>query len=124
MKTAERKDIVPSMASNVIGKAFTVEQMLNYSVQAIWMDLGSLSGAIKLQGSNDAYEPPLGNALYLIENPNAIWQDVPSSTITVTGSNSQVYDVAEVGYRYYRLVYTASAGNGSMVVNHWAKGRI
>ncbi len=123
MKTAERQDSA-SLAASFNGAAFTVEQMLNYAAEVIWSDAGALSGTLKLQGCNDAYEPPTGNAMYLIEDPSAHWVDISSSSIPVAGSSSFLYDVAEVGYRYYRLVYTKTAGTGTMVMKHWAKGRI
>lgn len=124
MKTAERKDGPLALASSFNGQAFVVEQMLEYSVEAEWTDTGSLSGSLKLQGSNDAFEPPFGNAMYQVENPSAHWVDISGSIVVVSGNSNQLYNVSSVAYRAYRIVYTASAGTGSMMVKHFAKGRI
>ena len=124
MKTAKRKDGPTSLAASFNGAAFVTEQMLNYSVQAKWTDGGALSGELKLQASNDAFAPPAGNEMYQIENPAASWDDVSGSVVTVTGSNVQMYNVTDVSYKAYRIVWTRTAGTGTMTVEHFAKGRI
>lgn len=123
MKTAVRNDTL-SLASSINGKAFVTEQMIGYSVECAWTDGGALSGTVKLQGSNSAFQPPAGNEMYQIENTAANWEDVSGSTVTVSGTGTQLYNVYDVEYRAYRVVYTRVAGTGTMTVRNWAKGSI
>ncbi len=122
MKTAQRTDGPTSMAASINGPAFVVEQMLNYSAQVIMT--GAPVGTLQLQGSNDAFEGPVGNQMYQIENPNAHWDTITGSSIAVSTAADVPYDVADVGYRYYRVQYVRTSGTGSMTVKHFAKGRI
>lgn len=119
MKQAYRTDTVASLATSVNGAAFKVERMLGAAFQFDWTDSGALDGDLKLQGSNNAFfDNPTAP-----ENPNAVWDDVDSSNLTVTGSSHDTVDVTVIDMQALRWVYTSTAGAGSMIVRISAKGR-
>jgi hypothetical protein len=119
MKQSYRTDTVASLATSSNGEGYKVERMIGASFQAIWVDGGALSGTFKLQGSNNAFvDNPTAP-----ENANASWDDVPGSTVTITGTNHDIVNVSDIQYQALRWVYTATAGAGSMRVIICGKGR-
>lgn len=71
---------------------------------------GTLTGTLKLQGSND----------------NAIWVDLPNSgttaNVAVSGAASQLFNVINVYYNYVRCVYTNATNSGTITLNMNTKG--
>lgn len=123
MKTAQRQDQIANVAVTYTSPAFTVEQMVSFSAQFI--PSAAVSGSLILQESNNVYQPPIGNDIYLIESPTASWEPIPSSLVTLTASTGYMYNYeSQSSMRYVRLVWTPSAGTGTAVINWWAKGRI
>lgn len=122
MKVAERRDTVANVAVAYTSPAFTIEQMLDFSAQVI--PSAAISGTMHLEVSNNAFQPPTGNAMYLVEYPQATWTTVPSTTVVLAASTGFTYEDLDDSSRYVRLVWAPSAGTGTAVINWWAKGRI
>ena len=123
MKTTLRDDS-GSMNATFNGTAFLLDSMEGFSIAWAWTETSAaLAGTLKLQASNNAF---LDNPAYpasLNINPNALWVDIPGSSVTlVTGSGSQFWNVADVYYRSVRVVWTRTSGQGTYTANLWAKG--
>lgn len=92
--------------ADIAGSVFDVSQDFLYAIQAVWTDSGSLSGTIKLQTSIDGTN----------------WSDVTSSSQAVSGSNSFMWNIANVGYPKIRTFFTYTAGAGTLKVMSSNKG--
>lgn len=71
---------------------------------------GTIAGAVKLQYSNDAQ-----NTFGLPTN----WSDVPSATVTLTGT-AGIFSIpkTDLCYNFVRVVFTVSGGTGSVTANY------
>lgn len=123
MKTTLRDDS-GSLNATFNGTAFLLDSMEGFSIALAWTETSAaLAGSFKLQASNNAF---LDNPAYpasLNINPNALWVDIPGSTVTTaSGNGSQFWNVADVYYRAVRLVWTRTSGQGTYAANLWAKG--
>lgn len=82
----------------------------NYSIQLVFT--GSPVGSFKLQASDD---PGMANGG---QQPQALnvtnWSDVSGSTVAVSAAGNVLYDIANAGYNFVRVVYTATSGTGSL----------
>lgn len=118
MKQVYRTDSA-SLNASVNGAGFKVERLIGASFQFKWTDSGALDGTLKLQASNDAFvDNPTAP-----ENPNATWNDIDNSSITVSGSSSDVIDLLDTQVQALRWVWTRVAGAGSLTVVISSKGR-
>jgi hypothetical protein len=89
-----------------------VGQMYEVSLIANFSDAAA-AGTLKAQVSNDV--PPNGNPLGFIATN---WVDLPSATVTVaSGATSIVPMPVNMTYRWMRLVWTKTAGAGTITVN-------
>lgn len=88
-----------SLTANVSSASVNLYTKFGYSLQV--NNTGTaLNGSYKLQMSND----------------NLNWVDVASSTQAVSalsGTNSLMWNVADVNYLYARLVWTFTSGTGT-----------
>lgn len=108
-----------SMNSSFNGQAYHVETLEGYSVCAAWTETSAtLAGTLKLQASNDAFTDNVGN----IEKSNATWVDITGSSVAVSGSGSQFWNVSDVYYKAFRIVWTSSSGQGTFEAFIHAKG--
>lgn len=71
-------------------------------------DAATVSGTFKLQASND----PTGTT-------PTTWSDIAGSSTTVTAqaSGTVFYNIADIGYNYFKLVFTYSGTSNSQVIN-------
>lgn len=117
MKIGKRSDSV-SMAASFNGAAMGIEFVDGYSICASWTDAGSLAGSLKLQASNN----PFTDNVNMTPASDAVWVDIPGSTIAVSGVGSQFWNVADAKYSGYRIVWTRSGGSGTLSAYHLIKG--
>lgn len=80
-----------------------------------------LTGTFKLQASNNAF---LQEGWNNQENPDATWVDISGSSVNVTTSGSQIWNVSDVYYSAARVVWTRSVGIGTYTAHITAKGAI
>lgn len=77
---------------------------IGYSITAL-ISGSNIAGTIKLQCSNDL---------------TAI-VDVGSSSVNITNSDDQIYNVTDAQYRYVRAVWTATSGTGNITITGYVK---
>lgn len=111
--------VTQSMNASFNGAAYLVERMNIYSIIAQVLETSaSLAGTLKLQVSNNAFTD---NASFE-ENSNAVWDDLPSSSYTLTAGNDVwSWNVADVGYEAVRIVWTRTSGQGTIAPYFLAK---
>lgn len=104
-----------TLTANRATVASYVGQTVNYSIQLVLA--GTPSGSFKLQASCDAGRPEAAT-----EADRAVgvsnWTDIADSSTTVTAAGDIMWDVANSGYLWVRVVYTFTASTGT------ATGRI
>jgi hypothetical protein len=101
-----------AMTSSTPYTVFYVERMKQYAICCdIAETSAALAGTLKLQASNNAYTDNTD----LIDNPDAVWVDIPSSSVTLTtGSTQTFWNAADVGYEAVRIVWTRTSGQGTL----------
>jgi hypothetical protein len=118
MKASDRIDS-KSMNASFNGDAYHVEYLEGYSICASWTETSAtLAGTLKLQASNNGFTDNVNNN----ENPNAVWVDITGSAIAVSGSGSQFWNVSDVYYKAFRIVWTRTSGQGTFAAYIHAKG--
>lgn len=104
------------MSADITSSTQQLDQAFGYSIQAVYSTSGALGGVLKLQASVDHQEVPFG--LPVTGN----WVDVSSSSVTLTGSGSFVWNVTDVMYPWVRVVYTHAGGDsGTLNVHFWER---
>lgn len=84
-------------AVTVTSNPITLNDRQNFSLH-VKFSSATLAGSLKLQASNDA----------------ADWVDVASSTQTVTAGESHMWTATDAEYKQVRVVWTPSAGTGTL----------
>ncbi len=77
----------------------------------------TLTGTLKLQASNNAFADNTGNQL----NADAVWVDIPGSSIAVATSATQIWNVSDVYYKSVRVVWTHTVNGGNYTAIVYAK---
>lgn len=117
--------LIPNGPQAMVG-AFSLEpvwlgHIVNYAIQLVWT--GVPEGTLKLQASNDKGRQDKTNGGWdtsTIVN----WTDVQDSDQDISGAaGNHVWNVENCGYLWVRVVWTPTAGTGSLTVaNMNAKG--
>lgn len=119
--------------TNVVSSsAVPLQYIEGFAVQAIFASAdptGSyaaatgLTGSVKLQACLDRATNV--NTKYLGSNVGlTTWSDISGSTATIqiSGSTSTIWNVASAYYPFFRVLFTGTAGLGSMSVRVSGKG--
>lgn len=108
-----------SMNASATLATYMVERMAGFSILANVVEtLASLAGTLKLQASNNAW---LDN-VNMDVNPNAVWVDIPSSSVSLTAGNTTVmWNTTDVFYETVRVVWTHTTGQGTFTPYFMAK---
>ena len=85
------------------------------SVQATFS--AANSGTLKIQVSNDV---PPGSPTYAFTPTN--WSDLAGASATIAGATSALIPVTELSYYWVRLVWTPTAGAGTITAQVQALG--
>ncbi len=119
-----------SMSASFTTNGVNLNQDFIYSIQANYSGINASSvagaGTMKLQVSSDNVQinpsgPGTGDPAVNVRN----WCDYTgslSSTSSVAGSSSFMWNVLYPGYSWVRLSYVAASGTGVMTVNFSSKG--
>jgi hypothetical protein len=109
-----------SMTASFNSHAYLLDRMKGYSICGQCTEtVASLAGVFKLQASNNAF----ADNVNMDVNPNAVWVDIPSSSITLTAGSTQVFwNVTDVHYEAVRVVWTSTTGQGIFTPYFMAKG--
>lgn len=110
-----------SMSTTVLSNGVDLQQEWIYAIQANWS--GSAIGELKLQASNDnvVVGPTGTNPSVNVVNWATI-AGTANSTSVQAGSSSFLWNVQYPGYRWVRVVFTASSGTGTLGANYFGKG--
>lgn len=106
-----------SAAASVTSLAYPLTQVALMCVSAQFTG-GTLSGAAKLQVSNE----PTTQSDPSYQPDGATFADYTGSSQTVSGTGPLIWDVADVGFNWVRIVYTAASGTGTIVGKITTKG--
>ncbi len=113
-----------SMSGNVTSNGIDLQQEWIYSIQALWS--GSGIGELKLQVSNDNPSPPLSGPAGTDPAAKVVnwttYSGSASSTSATSGSSNFMWNVVYPGYRWVRVVYTATSGSGALTCQYFGKG--
>lgn len=97
--------------------------LAGFSYQAVLT--GAPVGTLKLQMSNDRGNTTNNGQAASGSTTNAgvtNWTDITGSSFAVAAAGNWGWDYTLPGFRWVRLVYTATSGTGSMSVTFQAKG--
>lgn len=109
---------IVSMNSSFNGTPYLLERMAGFSIlAAVTQTSGTLAGTLKLQSSNNAF----ADNVNMDSNANAVWVDIPNSSVAVSGSANVMWNTTDVFYESVRVVYTSSTGQGTFVPYFVAK---
>lgn len=103
------------VSSSITSDAIWLGHIVNMSVQVVLT--GSPNATLRLEASNDegATENNLANAT--ITN----WTEIPTTSQTVNAAGSVLINLQDVGYRWFRLVWTGG-GTGTISARYNLKG--
>lgn len=93
------------MSSSITSPEISVYQVYGWSSQFVFT--GAPVGAIKVQMSDDPYQPE-GN----ITPTN--WTDITSSTVSITAAGDASYNYTGSFYNWIRFIYTSTSGTGTI----------
>lgn len=93
------------------GSKIDANQLISASFHTYFGD-ASANGTVKIQASNDPC--PYGNLALDFTPTN--WVDIPNASATITLGSSALITIAQMSYRWLRVVYTRSSG-GSTTIN-------
>lgn len=102
-----------SLAADAASDPVSIESMPQYAVQLVFT--GTPTGTFSLQGSNDGGQFD-GQTLTGVSN----WTTI--STQAVAAAGNHMWNVANAGYRWVRVIYTATSGTGSVTGRFQGKG--
>lgn len=105
-----------NLGANYTSDIFAVEYLeLVNIVIGISGANGAFAGNFKLQASNNALKDNVGDLTNAqLARSDAIWIDIPDSTISVTVADAAVsYNIADFGFEAFRIVFTSSAGTAT-----------
>ena len=110
--TLESRTVTASMATSQTLTGFTLYNTKNFSAVISWS--GTPSGTISLEVSNDS-----------TDGVNGTWvayTDVTLGTQPAGSTGKFGVSLADIGYRWIRVVYTSSSGSGTLTVSATGKG--
>lgn len=128
MKVVGRNDTY-SLGASFNGAAFGLDHIVGYAISGEYTTANA-EGTIKLQASNDPFSPATGDPNNFNptgpnagENPNATWDDISGATEVVSSTSGVFFfNVSDVYYRGFRVVWTRASGTGTLVTQIWGKG--
>lgn len=109
-----------SMGASFNGTPTKVDVLEGYSICASVVDAGAdLVGTLKIQVANNVFANNTSNEL----TSYAVWIDLPGSEVALDGGNdSVIWNVSEVFYEAFRLVWTRTSGSGTIEMYIIGKG--
>jgi hypothetical protein len=106
MDTIGKRIIVNGdMSGNLVSEVFSLDNMLHFSVHAIWT--GSPEGDLIIEASGE-----LGEALN--------WAEL--STEPVSGAGQKIWLDRNSPYKWVRVKYNSQSGSGDLTVHAISKG--
>lgn len=100
-----------NMANSFTSSHILLDQIYGYSLHAVYS--GSPVGTFKLQVSNQDVQ---------LRESVTEWTDLGSSSVSVSASGSNMWNISDAFYRWVRVVYTKTSGTGSCTITMTSKG--
>lgn len=104
----------PAVSQDMVASFFLrpawLGHICNYSIQLVFT--GSPVGTFKLQGSDDPGSPNAGEGAQA--NGVTNWTDIAASSQAIAAAGNILWDVANCGYNFVRVAYTATSGTGTV----------
>lgn len=113
-----------SMTTSANSIGIDVNQAALASIQASWTG-ATANGTLKLQISDDIVPVDPSNTNPVGADPAGLvqnWSDYTGSMTTVSGPGNFLWNMVYVGFRWVRLVYTATSGTGTINATFSGKG--
>lgn len=112
MKNILKKLIDGSLGVSAASELIDIRQIYTLAVQHTAS--GTVAGTLTLQGSNDVIDPVNG---YAPTN----WATI-GTPVTLSTPGSAMINLEAQGYAWFRVIFTANAGSGALLVTLSAKG--
>lgn len=93
------------------GSQIDANQLVSASFAIIFGD-ATAAGTVKVQASNDICNDRYQANAFTVTN----WVDIPTQTATITTGTSALLTIANMSYRWIRVVYTRTSGGSSTIV--------
>lgn len=111
--------VAQAMLASFNGTPYLMERLEGFSICAAVVEtVATVAGSFKLQASNNAFADDAINRT----NAGAVWVDIPSSSVPVSGAGNFFWNVSDVNYEAVRIVWTSTGGDGNVSVYFLAKG--
>lgn len=105
----------PNLVMNTTLTSLPVNVVSTYSYGVQVAFTGTPTGTFKLQCSMDPAAGAQGYPAATVFQP-VNWTDIPQSEYAVTAAGNEVWNVQDIGYNWFRLVYTDTSGGTSTAV--------
>lgn len=105
--------LTKSVAATATGDPFPVKNMTLVSVTLAVTGGTSPTGTFKLQGCNDAGDAQTAGAAAIADLAN--WADIANATSAITTNGVTSISVADLAFRWVRVVFTYTSGTGGTV---------
>ena len=110
-------NIIPAntvMNANRTSQAIQLQNNITYAIQIVFT--GTPNGSFKLQAGADPVFNAVSSGNYTGINLPTHWTDVADSTFVVSAAGDVMWNVAEIGYNWVRVVFTDASGGLSTAV--------
>lgn len=99
---------------------FRVENMTWAAIQAVVSGSAALNGTLKIQASCDLGVDTNAGPAGIAGISN--WVDITGTTQAIAADGANMFNLQDMGFRWFRLVYTRTAGTGTLSIIVNAKG--
>jgi hypothetical protein len=104
----DQVEMPTNLAINQVSTPVWLGHIPYFSIQLVFT--GPIVGEFKLQASNDTGPNERAN----ISDTDTLinWTDVQDSTQAISAAGSHLWSVSDAGYKWVRVVWTATSGTG------------
>lgn len=102
-------------------KPVNLNGIWTYTVQVVLSGATTPVASLALQGSCDSLDDPNSNAVRTgVEGvplaSGMVWAEIDGSAVAVAANGTFVWNVADAGYEWVRVVYTYTSGTGGTLI--------
>jgi hypothetical protein len=109
------------LSASAASEAFYVGSIALFAVQVVASGGGTPAGTFKLQASCDPGLPSAGTRT-LQANGVTNWTDISGASDAITDDGVSLFNVADPGYTFVRVVWTRTSGTGTGAIRVHVKG--
>lgn len=94
-----------SLANSINSDKTDCNQICYLAIQSVVSDASSLNGVLSVQGSCDPFD----------SNRDPVnWTTITAHDQTITADGTYLTQLTDIGFRWFRIIWTSSAGTGSI----------